>query len=62
MTLENYGVEPPAANRTLQDWTAENFSEQGTHVMAWACMSLDPARRWPTISAFSTKNREGAAQ
>jgi hypothetical protein len=62
MTLQNYGIEPSAANRTLQDWTAENFSDQGTHVLAWACMALDPARRWPAIAAFSTKNREGAAQ
>jgi len=62
MTLENYGIEPSAANRTLQGWTAENFSEQGTHVLAWACMALDPARRWPAISNFSIKNREGAAQ
>jgi hypothetical protein len=61
MTLQNYGIEPSAANRTLQDWTAENFSEQGTHVLAWACMALDPTRRWPAISNFSTKNRQGAA-
>ena len=61
MTLENYGIEPPTANRILQDWTAETFSELGTHVLAWACMALDPERRWPAISNFSTKNREGAA-
>jgi hypothetical protein len=62
MTLENYGLEPPAAKRTLQDWAAENFAEQGTHVLAWGCMALDPARRWPAISAISTKNQEGVAQ
>ena len=60
MTLENYGIEPPAAKHTLQDWTAENFAEQGTHVLAWSCMALDPARRWPAIS--NTESREGAVQ
>ena len=47
MTLENYGIEPPPAKRELQDWSAEDLSEQGAHVLAWVCMALDPARNWP---------------
>ena len=62
MTLENYGIEPPAANRTLQDWTVNDLAEQGVHVVAWVGMALDPARRWPAISANSTNNQEDVAQ
>ena len=53
MTLQHYGIEPPPAKpeaqhrRQLQHWTAEDLSEQGTHVLAWACIALDPARQWP---------------
>jgi prenyltransferase/squalene oxidase-like repeat protein len=46
MTLENYGVERPQAKRDLQDWSAQELAAQGTHVLAWVCLALDPARRW----------------
>jgi len=59
MTLENYGIQPPQAKRDLQDWTAQELAEQGTHVLAWACMAANPARRWPLVSA---KRAEGGAQ
>jgi hypothetical protein len=49
MTLENYGIELPTAKRDLQDWTPQELAEQGTHVLAWACMALNPARRWPAV-------------
>jgi hypothetical protein len=67
MTLENYGVLPhevpyeahdevhaASATRRLHDWTAHEFAEQGTHVLAWASMALNPSRRWPAISAPAT--------
>jgi hypothetical protein len=59
MTLENYGIQPPQAKRDLQDWTAQELAEQGTHVLAWACMAANPARRWPLVAA---KRAEGGAQ
>jgi hypothetical protein len=63
MTLQNYGIERPAssnielptAKRDLQDWTPQELAEQGTHVLAWACMALNPARRWPAMAARSAK-------
>jgi Prenyltransferase and squalene oxidase repeat len=59
MTLENYGIErqassdtvTPPAKRELQDWSAQELAEQGTHVLAWASMSLNPARPWPAVAA-----------
>jgi hypothetical protein len=42
ITLENYGIEPPPAKRELQDWTAQELAEQGTHVLAWTCMARNP--------------------
>jgi hypothetical protein len=62
MTLENYGIELPHAKRNLQDWTAQDLAEQGTHVLAWVCMALDPARHWPAIAATTQKIAEGRAQ
>jgi len=59
MTLQNYGIQPPQAKRDLQDWLAQELAEQGTHVLAWACMAANPARRWPVLAA---KNAEGGAQ
>jgi hypothetical protein len=47
MTLQNYGVEPPQARRQLQEWSAQNLAEQGTHVLAWTSMALNPSRNWP---------------
>ena len=55
ITLENYGIEPPQAKRDLQDWTAQELAEQGTHVLAWTCMALYPRRRWPAVLPKSTK-------
>jgi len=62
MTLEHYGIELPQAERNLQDWTAEDFAEQGTHVLAWVCMALDPARHWPAIAMTTQKATEGRAR
>jgi len=59
MTLENYGIQPPQAKHDLQDWTAQELAEQGTHVLAWACMAANPARRWPLVAA---KPAEGGTQ
>jgi hypothetical protein len=58
MTLENYGIEPPPAKRDLQDWTAQELAEQGTHVLAWTCMALNPARRWPASAATANAERD----
>jgi hypothetical protein len=47
MTLESYGSSAPRARRSLWDWTAEDLAEQGSHVMAWMALALNPARNWP---------------
>jgi hypothetical protein len=47
MTLQNYGIELPQARRQLQDWSAQDLAEQGTHVLAWTSMALNPSRPWP---------------
>lgn len=57
MTLENYGIGPPQAKRNLQDWSAQDLTEEGTHVLAWVCMALDPARRWPAIAGREPEGR-----
>jgi hypothetical protein len=49
MTLENYGKRALEAKRKLSDWSAEDLAGDGTHVLAWVCMALDPARRWPGV-------------
>jgi hypothetical protein len=62
LTLQHYGIEPPPSQREsqhqrqLQHWTAEDLSEQGTHVLAWVCLALDPAREWP-VPIPKTANR-----
>jgi hypothetical protein len=58
MTLENYGISPQS-KRNLQDWTAEDLAEQGTHVLAWVCMAVDPARHWPAVAMITEKATEG---
>jgi hypothetical protein len=62
MTLENYAIEPPGAKRDLQNWTAQELAEQGTHVLAWTCMALNPARRWPASAPTANASKEGKAQ
>ena len=53
IALRHYGIEPSSAKlesqdkNDLQHWGAEDLAEQGTHVLAWVCMALDPARQWP---------------
>jgi hypothetical protein len=59
MTLENYGFERPHASRDLQDWSAQELAGQGTHVLAWVCLALDPARRWAPASATIKKYAAG---
>jgi hypothetical protein len=70
MTLENYGIERQAssnierepAKHDLQDWSAQELAEQGTHVLAWTSMALNPARPWPAVAAkiVSTSANGGA--
>jgi hypothetical protein len=59
MTLENYAVELPQAKRELQDWNAQELAAQGTHVLAWVCLALDPARRWAPAPATIKKDAAG---
>jgi len=59
MTLENYGFGRPHASRDLQDWSAQELAAQGTHVLAWVCLALDPARRWAPASATIKKDAAG---
>jgi hypothetical protein len=47
LTLENYGISGAGARRSLCDWAAHELAEQGTHVMAWVAMALNPLRTWP---------------
>jgi hypothetical protein len=61
MTLENYGISPQS-KYSLQDWTAQDVAEQGTHVLAWVCMALDPARPWPAIAMTTQETSAGRAQ
>jgi hypothetical protein len=51
ITLENHGIGSPQAKRDLQNWSAQELAGQGTHVLAWVCLALDPARRWPPAAA-----------
>ncbi len=46
ITLEYYGIVPPAAKHAIGDWSATEIAAQGTHVLSWVAMALDPARRW----------------
>jgi len=63
MTLENHGIERPPAKRDLQDWTTQELAEQGTHVLAWTSMALNPARPWPAAAAKSVStSANGGAQ
>jgi hypothetical protein len=59
MTLENYGFGRPHASRDLQDWSAQELAGQGTHVLAWVCLALDPARPWAPASATIKKGAAG---
>jgi len=47
ITLETYGLPLPAAQHHLADWSAENLTDQGTHVAAWVSLALNPSRSWP---------------
>lgn len=44
-TLEHYGATAPAAKHRLNDWSANELAEQGTHVLAWACLAVNSDRR-----------------
>ena len=56
LTLEHHGIAAPASRRSLTDWSARELAEQGTHVLAWTALALDPARTWfpPLASIHST--------
>jgi hypothetical protein len=65
MTLENYGRELPKRKLSLEDFSAEELAEEGTHVLAWVCMALDPARPWPSFATrklATAKNSHGSVQ
>jgi hypothetical protein len=66
MTLENYGVQPPHASRDLLGWSGQELAAQGTHVLAWVCLALDPARRWAPAAtmnfADTTMNKDAAGK
>jgi hypothetical protein len=66
ITLENYGIERPQAKRDLQDWSGQELAAQGTHVLAWVCLALDPARRWAPAAtmnpADATMNKDAAGK
>jgi hypothetical protein len=47
MTLESFGLTVPLGSHSLVDWSAKALAEQGTHVVSWAALALDPERRWP---------------
>ena len=55
ITLENYGIEPPAAKRNLSSWTGQEIAEQGSHVMAWVSLALNSARTWPGVACSQTQ-------
>lgn len=48
ITLEHYGVSVPASSRNLPDFSASDLTAQGTHVVAWAALALNPSRPWPS--------------
>jgi squalene cyclase len=48
ITLETFGVALAPAQHHLTDWSAEDLTEQGTHVAVWAALALHPARTWPS--------------
>jgi hypothetical protein len=50
MTLEIYATQVPEARHNLQDWSAEELAENGTHVLAWVCMALNAQRSWPSVA------------
>ena len=57
MTLENYGIQLPAGdslvNAILQNGvfsSPETFATQGTHVLSWVALALDPNRAWPPVA------------
>ena len=63
ITLENYGIEPPAAKRNLTFWSGQEIVEQGAHVMAWVSMALNNDRHWPSVFArYSAQDGVEAAQ
>jgi Prenyltransferase and squalene oxidase repeat len=62
MTLENYGVVSPQAKRELQGYSVEELAEQGTHVLAWVSMALDPARQWAAPAGATKKTATGNTQ
>jgi Squalene-hopene cyclase C-terminal domain len=47
ITLETYGVPLSAAQHHLTDWSAEDLTDQGTHVAAWVSVALNPSHSWP---------------
>jgi Squalene-hopene cyclase C-terminal domain len=47
ITLETYGAPLPAAQHHLTDWSAEDLTDQGTHVASWVSLALNLSRSWP---------------
>jgi hypothetical protein len=56
ITLEYYGMAPPATKHAIGDWSAAEIAAQGTHILSWVAIALDPARRWfPLARAGATR-------
>jgi len=47
MCLAAYGKKLPATKLNLHACSLENLLEDGTHVLAWVCLALNPSRTWP---------------
>jgi hypothetical protein len=47
ITLETYSLPFPAAQRQMTDWSADDLTDQGTHVASWVCLALNLSRSWP---------------
>jgi len=47
MCLEAYGKKLPAIKLKLRDCAPESLLEDGTHVLAWVGLALNPNRTWP---------------
>lgn len=45
LTLEHYGERPLQAKHNLEDFSAHELAAEGTHVVAWVSLALNPARR-----------------
>jgi squalene cyclase len=47
LCFEAYGRKLPGTKFSLRDFAVESLLEDGIHVLAWVCLSLNPDRTWP---------------